>query len=89
MSGRVSRFPNLSLNPLTRRTVPSEIARLLRIQIATGELMAGERLAPLRQMAADLQVSPTSLRRALSELVDEGLIEIHHGRGTFVRRGGW
>jgi DNA-binding FadR family transcriptional regulator len=76
---------NLALHPLPRRSLPSEIARLLRIQIGAGELITGGRLPPLRQMAADLGVSPTSLRRALGELVDEGLIEIRHGRGTFVK----
>lgn len=46
----------------------------------------GTALPTERELAAQYQVSRMTLRRALAELVDRGLIERRHGVGTFVAR---
>lgn len=69
---------------LDRRTLPEQTADRLRRQIVSGELAPGTRLAPERELAAELGVNRMTLRTALSRLVATGLIEQVQGRGTIV-----
>jgi DNA-binding FadR family transcriptional regulator len=52
--------------------------------ISSGALKAGDALPPQRQLASQLGVSLSSLREALQALTAVGIVEIKHGRGTFV-----
>lgn len=54
--------------------------------IASGVWREGERLPPERQLCRDFDVSRSTLRQALGELEERGLISRHQGRGTFVTR---
>lgn len=54
--------------------------------IASGIWQEGERLPPERQLCRDFDVSRSTLRQALGELEERGLISRHQGRGTFVTR---
>jgi GntR family transcriptional regulator len=53
-------------------------------EIAASRIAPGERLPAERTLCERLSVSRATLRRALKELVADGLIEAHVGRGTFV-----
>ncbi|MFJ4889123.1 GntR family transcriptional regulator [Streptomyces sp. NPDC088788] len=69
-------------------SVPSrhhDIADDLRRQIATGRIQPGERLRSEADLADRYKVSTVTLRRALSVLQVEGLVEKLHGKGNFVR----
>ncbi|MGQ4374756.1 GntR family transcriptional regulator [Streptomyces sp. SAS_267] len=69
-------------------SVPSRhhtIADDLRRQIATGRIQPGERLRSEADLADRYKVSTVTLRRALSVLQVEGLVEKIHGKGNFVR----
>lgn len=46
--------------------------------------MPGDRITPELKLAKNLQVSHSTVRRALDDLVDEGLLCRKHGSGTFV-----
>lgn len=61
-----------------------EIAESLRRRIATGELSAGDRLPPVRALAAEWSCTTGTVVRAYQLLADEGLIVTHPGRGTQV-----
>lgn len=63
----------------------AEVAAVLRHQILSGELAAGTRLPALRNLIEDLGVSRMTVVQAMNSLQDEGLIEKHSGRGTFVK----
>ncbi len=64
-----------------------QIAEMLIREIAAGRLSAGERLPPERVMAAELGIAVGTLRQALADLTDRGLIERRQGSGNYVKGG--
>lgn len=62
-----------------------QISELLIRDIAAGRLLDGARLAPERDMASDLGVAVGTLRKALQDLADKGLLERVHGSGNYIR----
>ncbi|GAB2517755.1 FadR/GntR family transcriptional regulator [Nocardia heshunensis] len=75
-----------SIPPLRRRvgSVSAEVAAHLEGLITSGELRAGDRLPPERELAAAMNVSRSSLRQAMFELESKKLIERRQGRGSTV-----
>jgi GntR family transcriptional regulator len=67
---------------LTR--LAQQLAATLEAQILDGRWRVGDRLPPERELAAQHQVSRSTLREALEELERASLIVRHQGRGTFV-----
>jgi len=63
----------------------AEVAAMLRHQIMSGDLVPGARLPALRELTEQLGVARMTVVQAMNTLSDEGLIEKHSGRGTFVR----
>jgi GntR family transcriptional regulator len=63
----------------------SQLARLLRERIATGEFRSGDRLPSEADLCDAYEVSPMTVRRAVTVLVQEGVATTEQGRGTFVR----
>lgn len=61
-----------------------EIKQALLHQIETGQLRPGDKVASENQLAVVHQVSRMTARRALTELVDEGILARAQGAGTFV-----
>jgi DNA-binding transcriptional regulator YhcF (GntR family) len=59
--------------------------RELRARLRQGSLPPDTRLAAT-DLAAELSLSPTPVREALSRLAGEGLLEDRRGQGFFVRR---
>lgn len=65
-----------------------QIAELLTRDIVAGRLIDGERLPPEREMAAELRVSVGTLRKALRDMGEKGLIDSVQGSGNYVRASG-
>ncbi|MER6236557.1 GntR family transcriptional regulator [Streptomyces clavifer] len=61
------------------------IAHELRRRISSGEFRAGDRLPTLPALAEAYAVSETTIRNALAQLRNEGLIETRARAGTLVR----
>ncbi|MBO9604542.1 MAG: extracellular solute-binding protein [Paenibacillaceae bacterium] len=61
-----------------------ELANTLRVQIFSGAIQPGQFLLSENEMCHKYQLSRTSVRKALQELLDEGLIVKIHGKGTMV-----
>ncbi|GAA3883374.1 substrate-binding domain-containing protein [Streptomyces sedi] len=61
------------------------MAERLRRDIAAGAWAPGEQLPVERDLAEALSVSVNTLRRAVSQLVEEGVVRRRQGSGTFVR----
>lgn len=64
-----------------------QIAETLIRDMAAGRLIAGERLPPERRMADDMGIAVGTLRKALSDLADRGLLERIQGSGNYVKSG--
>lgn len=87
-------FPGLPAQSLdTARTERGEeslpllrVREFLTTAVREGAYAPGARLPTERELAARFSASRAAARRALSELEEEGLIERHVGRGTFVAR---
>lgn len=67
------------------RPLYEQVRETLRQKIASGALAAGAALPEERVFAADLGISRMTVRRAISDLAGDGLIDRIRGRGTFVR----
>lgn len=75
--------PRLSLTSGTPLYV--QLVERLKHSIATGAIKAGEQLPSVRKMAEDLLINPNTVVRAYRDLESEGLVELRHGSGVFVR----
>jgi len=64
------------------------LVQSLRAAIRSGELTAGARLPPVRELAWQLGVTPGTVARAYRMATDEGLLAAQVGRGTFVAGSG-
>jgi GntR family transcriptional regulator len=76
-----------ALDPQSRDPLWLQIAALIEAEVAGGVLGRGSRLPAERELCERLGVSRVTLRRALSHLVDEGVLESSHGRGWYVTTG--
>lgn len=61
-----------------------QLTNYFREHILSGHLTEGTRLPTELELAAEHQISRDTIRKALSQLVEEGLLERIQGRGTFV-----
>jgi GntR family transcriptional regulator len=61
-----------------------QIIEQIKRRIAVGDWKAGDMIPSIRQLAADVQVSVITVKRAYLELEREGVILTHHGRGSSV-----
>lgn len=69
----------------TRPSATVAAEQALRTAILSGELAAGDRLPPERELAATLGVSRLTLRAALATLAANGLVAVRQGSGYTVR----
>jgi len=63
-----------------------QVSDHLRERIRTGELAGGDTIPPQRKLSKILNVSEITVRRAIQELIKEGLLVSRAGSGTFVAR---
>jgi GntR family transcriptional repressor for pyruvate dehydrogenase complex len=73
------------VEPVRRSRLSRQIVLQLCELIREGRLRAGDRLPAERELAEQLRVCRSSLREALRTMELAGLVESHHGGGTYVR----
>ncbi|WP_262689706.1 GntR family transcriptional regulator [Kordiimonas aestuarii] len=61
-----------------------QLARAIERAIERGALPKGDALPPERDIAADMNVSRITVRKALDGLVENGLLDRKQGAGTFI-----
>lgn len=77
-------MPLATLIAAVETPTPQGIASALSMLIRSGEMPAGTRLPTVRQIAAELSVSPATVSTAWKGLVQAGLIQARGRAGTFV-----
>ena len=75
----------MTINPLGGQALYRQLADLLRRDIYSGTLKPGAKLPTERELMDKHDSSRNTIRLALGELANEGLIVSSRGRGTFVR----
>jgi len=61
-----------------------QLADQLRVKISQGELVAGDPLPSVRQMAAAVRVNLNTVAKAYRLLAEEGLVDLSHGKTARV-----
>ncbi|MEI2774391.1 MAG: GntR family transcriptional regulator [Tetrasphaera sp.] len=74
----------LRVDPNSSAALYDQLAASIRGAIARGELGAGERLPPARDLADSLSVNMHTVLRAYAALRDEGILQVRRGRGAVV-----
>lgn len=72
------------LYPGSAKPLYEQLKDILKQKIASGEFKPGEALPGERQLMETYGVSRVTVRQAIAELVNEGLLYRQHGKGTFV-----
>jgi GntR family transcriptional regulator len=75
---------NIKISAEATTPIYRQIKEHIRLGVATGEAVVGERLPSIRELAAQLTVNPNTVARAYAELAREGMIEARARRGVFV-----
>lgn len=75
-----------AIDPTSDRATYRQIADRLRDSILSGDLIEGGQLPSERALMDSYGAARGTVRQAIGLLRSEGLIEVTHGRGGFVRR---
>ncbi|HLS15552.1 MAG TPA: GntR family transcriptional regulator [Beutenbergiaceae bacterium] len=73
-----------SIDPSDPQPLFDQIATAVRTAVVRGEVRAGERLPPARELAASLELNVHTVLHAYHDLRDEGLLELRRGRGAVI-----
>ena len=76
--------PTVEIDHSSPVPLHEQVAAAIRRAMADGEVRAGERLPPAKDLAAVLGVNANTVFRGLRTLRDEGLVEFRRGRGVTV-----
>lgn len=75
----------MKINRNSKIPVYVQLADLIKNKIENGEIKPGEKLPSESEMVKEHGVARLTVREALSRLVNDGLVEKHHGKGTFCK----
>lgn len=74
----------ITLNFRTKRSICTQIQEQIRAKIRGNQLLPGDQLPAVRDLAAALQINFNTVARAYRDLDREGWISTQQGRGTYV-----
>lgn len=74
-----------ALSRVARKPLYEQLVEHLRAYVVEAGLSAGDRLPSERELSERLGVSRASLRQAIVALEVQGILEVKHGEGTFLR----
>ena len=79
-----SMYSGINISQTDARPMYLQIMEQIRARIAAGDWAAGKELPSIRALAAGLNVSVITVKRAYLDLESEGVIVTRHGKGSFV-----
>jgi GntR family transcriptional regulator len=74
----------MNINPNSIIPMYKQVIKILADQIHEGKLKPGDRLPSEAELMKEFGVSRITIRTAIAELVDDGLLVRSQGKGTFV-----
>jgi len=77
-------YSGINISQTDARPMYLQIMEQVRARIAAGDWAAGKELPSIRALAAALNVSVITIKRAYLDLENEGVIVTRHGKGSFV-----
>ncbi len=61
-----------------------QVEKLIKNYIESGDWKSGEKIPSEQELCKMFDVSRNTVRKAISDLIEEGILYIEHGKGTFV-----
>lgn len=77
-------YSGIHISQTDARPLYLQIMEQIRARIAAGDWASGKELPSIRALAASLNVSVITIKRAYLDLESEGVIVTRHGKGSFV-----
>ena len=79
-----SMYSGINISQTDARPMYLQIMEHIRARVAAGDWVPGKELPSIRALAAALNVSVITIKRAYLDLENEGVIVTRHGKGSFV-----
>jgi GntR family transcriptional regulator len=73
------------LSPSSGTPLYLQLMEQIKHAVETGALSEGDQLPTIRKLAEDLVMNPNTVVRAYRELEHEGVLELKHGSGAYIR----
>jgi len=77
-------YSGINISQTDARPMYLQIMEQIRARVAAGDWEPGKELPSIRALAAALNVSVITIKRAYLDLESEGVIVTRHGKGSFV-----
>jgi GntR family transcriptional regulator len=74
----------LRLNYQSGEAIYRQIVEQVKYKVASGELIPGQRLPSIRELAKQLKINPRTVVKAYEELRSAGLAVMRQGQGVFI-----
>ena len=74
----------IKIDPNRALPIFSQIMEGVRLAVATGRIVPGERIPSIRDLAVETRVNPNTVAKAYQELERAGIVEVRRGMGYFV-----
>jgi GntR family transcriptional regulator len=77
-------YSGINISQTDARPMYLQIMEQVRARVAARDWLPGKELPSIRALAAALNVSVITIKRAYLDLENEGVIVTRHGKGSFV-----
>jgi len=74
----------IQISPGSNEPIYTQLTRQISEAIAKGRLSVGDKLPPVRKLAAELVINPNTVAHAYTVLEHAGLVNTKTGSGTFI-----
>ena len=76
----------IQLDERSSKPLYEQIIEQFKLLVARGSLMPEDAIPPVRKLASQLGITPSTVAKAYQELERQGVIETIRAKGTFIAR---